>query len=221
MVDYMAHFATLRPRQPQRKGQSMRVLAGLLLFIPLCVWGGLRAYHSIDYGRQIEGHLKRAADANTIDLAKRELNTALTEIERRGWSEGGYTNILWTTPENDVGFWYENLKASVTELDRVNEDTSELERSNMLIKLRETLLDHGHEGGETVTQPGGISIFPHNVRYCWLGWGGVLSAIIGTIIVMVGVGVDPRRHNVTLIEILVVISIIGILVALIAGVSFK
>ncbi|MSR85432.1 hypothetical protein EXS71_03310 [Candidatus Uhrbacteria bacterium] len=41
-----------------------------------------------------------------------------------------------------------------------------MEKTNLLMKLRQTLLDH-KQSGEEVTEPSGMSIFPYNVLYFW------------------------------------------------------
>lgn len=161
----------------------MKILLGFILCVPFLIWGSVRTYKGIDYNRHIGGHLKRAADANTVALASKELDAALSEIERRGLTSG-YTNVLWTTPDCDVGFWHDNIQASAEELRKVNEETTELERTNMLMKLRETLVDHG-EKGVNVTEPTGISIYPNNVAYAWCGWFSLVVACIGCLVIFV------------------------------------
>lgn len=154
---------------------KLALLIVVVLSVPLLFFCTLRFYKAISYEVNIEGYLTRAANANTIELAQKELGLALTEIERRGWTKGS-THILIPHPSNDVGFWYENLLASYDELSKVNYETSQLERTNILMKLRETLLD---EGGRFVTAPPGISIFPYNVAYCFFGWISGLIALVG------------------------------------------
>lgn len=107
------------------------------------------------------GYLKRAADAGSVELAKSELSKALTEIEKRELTSG-YTTVLWQTPDQDIGFWYLNLKGLLKDLEGLNENSSPMEKSNMLMKLRESLLDDNGESGVDVTYPEGISIYPYN-----------------------------------------------------------
>ena len=58
------------------------------------------------------------------------------------------------------------MKEAYKELEEVPEDTSRMEKTNILMKLRETLTDEGESGVE-VTIPDGISIYPYNVSYFW------------------------------------------------------
>jgi len=155
------------------------VFLGILLFLPLLGWAGARIYHGIDYDRTVGGYLKRAADANTVEMAKTELDKAIKAIEERKWTAGS-THLLWSSPEVDVGFWYQNIKTAEEELARVPESTTPLERTNILMKLRETLLDHG-SSGDTVTSPDGVSIFPNNVFYAVWCCLAIVAAIGGVI----------------------------------------
>lgn len=160
----------------------MKALIGILICIPFLLWGGVRIYKGINYNIECSGHLKRAADANTIDLAKKEMETALKYIESQNMTTG-YTSVLYRTPDEDVSFWYQNLAASFTELKTVLDKATQLEKSNLLMKLRETLLDQG-ENSQNVTAPDGISIFPNNTEYAVWGWISFVLSIIGGILIM-------------------------------------
>ena len=137
----------------------MRKYLGYLcfaLFIGVLLF---RLYSNIIFDRELSGHLKRAADANTIELALTELQTSLKYIEKNNLTSG-YTSILYQTPDEDLGFWYENLKASAQELEK-SKNGSLLEKTNVLLKLRESLMDEGDKGS-SITSPEGISIYPYN-----------------------------------------------------------
>ena len=159
-----------------------KVLGVMLLFLVL-LWAGFRIYNSIVYDIDCGGHIKRAADANTVELATQEMKTVVSYLEARGMTNG-YTSVLYRTPNEDIGFWYQNLKASLGELEKITPETTQLERSNVLIKLRETLLDHGQS--VSVTQPSGISIYPNNVAYAWFGWLGLIAVIVGVVLFIIG-----------------------------------
>lgn len=121
----------------------------------------------IQFSQNCAGYLLQAADANTVELASERLGKALEYIESKGWTEG-YTSILWRTEDENVGFWYTNLKASLQELESVKE-SSQLEQTNVLMKLRETLLESG-EKGDYLTFPMGLWKYPHNVLYGIFAW---------------------------------------------------
>ena len=121
----------------------------------------------IEFSQNCTGYLKQAADANTVELALDRLDKAITYVERQGWTKG-YTSILWKTEDENIGFWYENLKASRQELVNVI-DSPQLEQTNVLMKLRETLTENTGDG-TAITYPGGVWKYPHNALYAVIAW---------------------------------------------------
>jgi hypothetical protein len=148
--------------------------AGLFL-----MWAGFRIYHGVMYELECSGHLKRAADANTVETAKEELKVVLDYLESHNMTEGN-TGVIIQRPSQDVGFWYNNIKSSYDELCELPEDATGLERSNMLIKLRETLIDHDGDSGDSVTEPSNIAVFPNNAAYLiWFWFSFIMTVIFG------------------------------------------
>ena len=121
----------------------------------------------IEFNQNCKGYLKQAADANTVELALDRLDKALSYVECKGWTDG-YTSILWKTEDENIGFWYDNLKASRQELILV-QNSSQLEQTNVLMKLRETLTENTDKG-TAITYPVGLWKYPHNVLYAVLAW---------------------------------------------------
>jgi hypothetical protein len=115
----------------------------------------------VTFNQNCAGYLKRAADANTVETALSELQKSTKYLEDNGLTKG-YTSIVYRTPDEDIEFWYNNLKASERELLKVDSLTSSLEKTNLLMKLRETLLDNSGKHGDTLTCPDGLSRYPHN-----------------------------------------------------------
>ena len=64
----------------------------------------------IDFQQQCGGYLKQAADANTVELARERLNLAINYIEAKGYTTG-YTSIFVKTEDENIGYWYQNIKA--------------------------------------------------------------------------------------------------------------
>lgn len=143
------------------------LLVGILLFVPLIGLSVVRIYKGVMLDRGCTGYLKLAADANSVSLAKERLDKALDYIEDNRMTEG-YTSVLWNTPEQNVGEWYKNLKETQKNLKEHPVDATEADTSTALVKLRETLLDHG-DHGDFVTIPSGLAVFPNNIAW-WLGW---------------------------------------------------
>lgn len=152
----------------------------VLLLIPfICV----QTYCTIQEVRMNQGctgHLKRAADASTVEMALSELTLATNYLEAKRVTAGS-TSILWETPNNDIGYWYQNLKNSEDELRKVDHSTSQTERTNVLMKLRETVLDHG-EKGDYITCPDNIEIYPSQV-FIFSSWLATLLLAFAAVIV--------------------------------------
>ncbi len=148
-------------------------LIALVLALPFTGWAVAQIYNGVVFDIHCESYLKRAADSNTVETAREELDKAIKYIEDNRMTEGN-TGIILKSPTNDVGFWYKNLTEAKAELDKVGPNVTPLERTNMLMKLRETLLIKGDKG-EHVTAPSGISVFPNNLAYCiWCTIGVIL-----------------------------------------------
>jgi len=157
----------------------MKLLIGIMLIILSCIGITTCTVKNIQFDRNCGGYLKRAADANTIELAKVELSRAIKYMDENNL-KSGYTSVIYTTPDEDVGFWYTNVTKSYTELNALDSTSTSLEKSNMLMKLRETLLDH-QKDGDSVTLPAGISRYPNNAMWGVIMW-------ISSILFLIGIG---------------------------------
>lgn len=135
-------------------------LACVFVFCSLVVSG---IYKEVIFSVNCKQHLKLAADSNTVELASQELGSAIKYLEDNKMTEG-HCSIIINAPSNDVGFWYKNLKSSHEELRKVTPETSQLEKTNVLMKLRETLLDH-REGGDSVTYPNALPLYPYQTLF--------------------------------------------------------
>lgn len=138
----------------------MKTIIAVILTILAVTIFGTATIKTIQFKQNAGGYLERAANANTIELAQQELGRAITYLEENDLTRG-YTSILWRTPDEDIGYWYNNLKTAQAELGALPGTSSSLEKSNMLIKLRETLTDEGKNGTKVII-PDGISRYPSN-----------------------------------------------------------
>lgn len=153
-------------------------IATALAVLALSIFA-IRITKSVSMKQNCTGYLKRAADANTVEIAKEQLQKSIQYLEANNITKG-YTSVLWKTPDEDIEFWYKNLKASESELMKVDSTTASMEKTNLLMKLRETLLDNG-EKGYNLTVPSGLSRYPNNGMWGVLTWLATLI-IIGLII---------------------------------------
>lgn len=142
----------------------MKAVAFIIFTLAFIAWVVVRLVSYIQFDRNCEGHLKRAADANTVELAAKEVEIAVEYLKSHDMTTG-YTSVVYTTPDEDIGFWYTNLTASLDELKKIKADAPQLEKTNVLMKLRETLLDQGEK--THVTCPDGISVYPTNTFWAF------------------------------------------------------
>ena len=154
---------------------QIKLLLTSIFGVLFLFWAGVRTYDAISFDIHCGDYLKRAADSNSIELAEQNLVVVVDYAEHHDLTSGN-TGIFWSSPTNDVGFWYTNVKSSLTELQKVGQkkDATDLERSNVLMKLEKTMLDQGRDSSGVVV-PAGISIFPNNIAFFW--WG-VLSFVL-------------------------------------------
>jgi len=148
---------------------------------------------SIQFKQNCKGYLKHAADANTVALAKQELGKAVDYIEAEGLTSGS-THVFYSMPDCDLGFWYQNLRASLDELDAIGSDADQLTVSNQLLKLRESIMDSG-EKGTRVTVPPNIHVFPHQLIYRTLGFGCLAGMSISLLMVSVEAEKKSRKKG--------------------------
>ena len=157
--------------------KKIKTLIAIILLVSSLSIFGVVIVKDITMKQNCTGYLKRAADANTVEMAIMQLNKAISYLEENNLTSG-YTSVLWKTPDEDIEFWFNNIKASQYGLSKVDGTTSSLEKSNLLMKLRETLMDNGEDGDELIV-PKGLSRYPNNLLFGILMWfGGFILAFL-------------------------------------------
>lgn len=139
------------------------ILCVICIIIPLIVYG-VGIVKTIKFEANCISYFQCAADANSVKIAEKHLTSGINYLEQNNLTSG-YTKIFVYRPTNDIGLWYENLKSAQLQLQELSkkEELTELEESNSLMKLRETLLDN--QG--TVTHPEGVMFHPSYTSYFW------------------------------------------------------
>lgn len=143
------------------------LVMAIAMTISTGLWGTIRIIENVEFNTNCTQYLKRAADANTVETAKEELAKAIAYAEENNLTEG-VVSIFLHQPKNDIGYWYQNMVEAHSELEKISDEATALEKTNVLMKLRETLTDDT-ESGTAVTIPNGIAIYPNNVLYFWWG----------------------------------------------------
>lgn len=162
----------------------MKVFISIIVFMLTLISPILTTIKSIQFDQKCGGYLKQAADANSVELAERQLNLAINYIEQHELTSG-YTSVLWNTEDENIEYWYNNLKQCQKEL-AATKDNSTLENTNVLMKLRESLTDVD-QNGTTLTIPYGISRYPNNLLY------GILNIISGIVFILYfGILIKPH-----------------------------
>jgi hypothetical protein len=123
----------------------------------------------------------RAGNANTVETAIVEMSAVVQYLESENLTKG-YTSVFYNTPDEDIAYFYENMKSSLAELKNIKQDATSLEKSNMLMKLRETLIVITGKGS-ALDIPEGISRYPYNFATMLSFCLGVIFCSLGLLIV--------------------------------------
>ena len=166
---------------------KQRFFLGIALILIALIAPTICLVKKIQFVQDCSGYLKQAADASTVELALDRVNKALSYIEANELTSG-YTSVIYRTEDENVGFWYENIKQCKKELEE-SINGSQLETSNVLMKVRETLTDED-ESGTTLTIPEGIWKFPNNTMWAILNSFSFLLACL-----VIYLWSMPKRRN--------------------------
>jgi len=151
-----------------KKFKAIFLILAIVTTLVFCVWSTVRIVKAVQFGLDCEAYLQRAANANTVDMAKEELVKAIDYIEKNNLTDE-IISIFLKNPANDLSFWYRNIKSAHDELVNLPEDSTPLEKTNVLMKLRESLTNNDSNGSTNIIVPQGITVYPDNVMYFWWG----------------------------------------------------
>ena len=142
--------------------QVLIFLCVVCIIVPIVVYG-VAIVKAVRMDANCISYFEMAADANSVSIAEKHMTTGIKYLEDNNLTNGN-TKILIYKPTCDIGLWYENLKSAQAQLQELSakEDLTELEESNALMRLRETLLD-----GDSVTCPEMILFYPNHVAWLW------------------------------------------------------
>jgi len=146
-----------------------------LTVVALVAMGVGGCVKAVQFQGQCEDYLKLAGDAPTVDKAVGYLRPALDYLERNDMTRGNCA-FFFRNPSSDMGLWYGNIKGAYDEAQALLErqaknptSVTSVDRSNLLIKIREVVIDNGSEGHTVVTSPGNAWLYPF--QWLWvIGW---------------------------------------------------
>lgn len=138
----------------------------LTIVMAIMVYGGA-IINSSTFDVNCINYFELAANANSAELAEKYLTKGIEYLEKENLTQGN-TNFIFKYPTNDINIWYENLKSAQAQLQELKErkDLTELEETNSLMKLRETLVN---EDG-AIIHPRMISFYPYHILMEILMW---------------------------------------------------
>lgn len=131
---------------------------------------------SIQFDQNCKGYLKQAADANSVELALERISKAIDYVEVNNLTSG-YTSIIYRTEDENIEFWHKNLLTCKQELTECIE-SSQFEKTNVLMKVRESLVDQS-ESGTIITVPTGLSRYPNNKIFAFFNFFSLIIAFVG------------------------------------------
>ena len=172
--------------------KQISLLLTILFTVVFLAWAVIRIVASYQFSVGCGQYLQRAATANSISLASSNLDNAISYLESRNLTSG-QVSIFLKQPMNDITYWYSNLKSAQTELKNMKPDATQLEVSNELMKIKETLMTSDSRGEKLIT-PEGIEIYPYNALLFWI------SAISGILAVVLWIWLMPKSIREKLVD---------------------
>ena len=148
-------------------------------------WAVVRINKACTFNEEVKGYLQNYVEAGTMEIAIKNLNSAIEALEKAGLTEG-QISIFWENPNNNIGLWYNNLLKS-RELLRKAVKESTLEQS-IILEKQKIGLSGGNEndnGTISIAIPDGISMYPYNRFFFWWSILSAIMAIVFLIIVLV------------------------------------
>lgn len=76
---------------------SLKQITVIFIILLMLVGAGAVIYKHIDFRQNCSGRLERAANANTVELAIKELDAVIQYADANGYTSG-YTSVLYNTP---------------------------------------------------------------------------------------------------------------------------
>ncbi len=137
--------------------KTILISLSIVLFVSCLGYG---TYKAIVFDTQCKEYLSLAANANSIELAKTNLDKAIQYIEQNQLTSGN-TAFFIKGPSTDLTSWYANLKACQKEVWAMDvKKGTVLEETNLLMKLRESLMSEG-----LIIIPENIILYPDQLQY--------------------------------------------------------
>lgn len=159
-----------------KKGYLFGTLFAVSIVV-FIVWAGIRTKCYFEFQDKVEGYLDNYVKAGSVEVAQENLDAAIKSAEEMGLTEG-QISVLCHNPKNNIGVWYQNLVKCRENLKEVAKQPLK-EQSFVLQKQKQALSGekNGSSGSIDVKIPEGITIYPYNRFFFWLGLLSVIAAV--------------------------------------------
>ena len=98
------------------------VVLGIVLSLFAVPLTAMAIYYGVDYSKNCSDHIYNAARSSTPEIAAEELTKAIDYMEAHGITSG---TSIWGASENNVGWYYANIKAARDNLENFHETNSD------------------------------------------------------------------------------------------------
>lgn len=131
----------------------------ICIIIPTVLYS-IALYRYVVFKSNCLEYFNLAANANDSKLAEKYITLGINYLEDNDLTCGN-TSICIKKPNNDIEFWYNNIKSAQAQLQQINDhdQLTDLDESNILMKLRESLLNSDGE----VIHPRYIAYYPNQI----------------------------------------------------------
>ncbi len=131
--------------------------------ISIATWGAIRACRYLSFYKGCESFLKNSVYTDSITLTKTELSYAISYLEEKDLTHGR-VSIITQDINNDIGYFYENLKEQYMLLvEAENKNLNDREQEDVLKIYRKNICNNF--GSPKI--PNGITIYPYNIAFFW------------------------------------------------------
>lgn len=153
--------------------KPMIALVFVLVLLAIAALIIAASWNEYQFSSRCGQYIHRAAHCASVEDAVASLDTALKYCEQNRLTEGT-TNVFLNNPDNDIGFWHQNLVAARDEMRTLGPATSELTKTNAMMRIREAL---------SKQPPDGISNWPFNGAFLILA---IILIPLAVIVLIVG-----------------------------------
>lgn len=146
--------------------KTLRIILLILAISSTLGWLSFRIYKANQFESNVGTNLIQASVAIGAQTASEKLDIAIKYLESQNLTNGSTMIIGNNNYSTDIGFWYNNLKNLLMEIQSTPKNMSQLEQVNLRQRIRSVIYCPYSYG----IGPRGISVYPHNMIVGIWGW---------------------------------------------------